>query len=236
MKISQSPEFFEYIANHKRVFPQVSRHGQGPIVLGSIWHQCMGLEFEGGGWLLHRLAPHFYEVHTLFLPKARNIREKAAEGIRYAFTATECEELVTKVPADLPHALALAKAMGFRERFTRKSVWPRSTGSVDVIYLGLTLDEWLKTDPECLKLGRQFHEALGEHATHSDDPIHDRYVGFAVACGKNRMHKKGVYLYNRWALFAGYQPVALDGVEVAFDATKVSMVNDRIEVRSVSCP
>ena len=42
---------------------------------------------------------------------------------------------------------------------------------------------------------------------HGDDPVHDAWVGATMeACAQGNA-EKGIALYNRWALHAGYQAV-----------------------------
>jgi hypothetical protein len=44
---------------------------------------------------------------------------------------------------------------------------------------------------------------------HPQDDAHDRYVGACVETIYGGQPEKAVILYNRWARFAGYQPIAL---------------------------
>ena len=199
MKLSVSPEFFEYIANHPRVHPRIAQHGHGPVVYGSIWQHCIGFEFDDGGWLLRRLGPHLFEVHTLFLPKARNTREKAAEALRFMFTHTDAEELVTQVPDDLPHALALAKAMGLVERFHRDGVWERESGPIGLHYLSLPIQDWILS---------------AEFPNEDADPIRKQFFGFAMQCTAAGMREKGIYIYNRWAAWTWQTPLKLEEPEL----------------------
>ncbi len=95
---------------------------------------------------------------------------------------------MTRVPDDLPHALRLAKAMGFSERFHRENAWARSTGTIGMQYLGMTITDWI--------LSADIAEGDGT------DPVRDRYAGFALACTRADMMDKGVYIHNRFALLA----------------------------------
>ena len=233
LRVAQTPEFLESVANHPSVFPAVSRKGQGCIDLSGVWHKCIGLEFEGGGWLFDRLDMGRYEVHTLFLPKSRHTREKAAQAKRYLFTATDALELVTRVPDDLPHALALARHMGFKDAFRRDNAWSRDSGDVGMTYLRLTIDEWAQDSDELQSIGQDFHDKLGEHQTHDEDPVHDRYVGLGVACALAGQPEKGVWLYNKWARFAGYQEMEFSDGVARFDNTEVFVINNELQVRTI---
>ena len=236
MKISRDPAFLESIANDARVFPAISCVGIDRIDLAPAWPNCIGLEFDTGGWLFHRHLPTYYEVHTLFLPRSRHVREKAAAAAHYVFTGTDCLELVTKVPDDLPHALSLAKSMGFTERFRRAGAWLRADGAVGVTYLGLTIDEWVRGSDYLAELGHGFHDQLGEQQTHDDDEIHDSYVGLGIACAQAGQPEKGLWLYNRWASFAGYRQLEMHDGSIRFDGVTLRVTGDNVSVEMQPCP
>lgn len=231
MKIASTPEFLESIANHPSIFPAVSYHGLDRINLSPVWHKCIGLEFDTGGWLVDRLEMGRYEVHTLFLPGSKGVREKAAIALRHMFCATDALELVTKVPNDLPHALKLSYDVGFKFAFTRDKVWPRASGAVGMTYLRMTIDDWTQANEQLQELGHEFHEKLGEHQTHEEDAIHDRYVGLGVACAMAGQPEKGVWLYNRWARFAGYQEMEYSDGVARFDNTEVTVNDQGLQVK-----
>lgn len=232
-RISESPDFFNQVANHPAVFPAVSYAGQERIDLSEAWGRLIGLEFEGGGFLLEQLEPGYLEVHTLFLPGAEEIRAKAWLALTFIFTHTDAVELVTKVPVDNVKALGLAKAVGFNQRFRRTKAWDRWSGAVDVDYLGMTLDEWIRTDPTLEPVGESLHEMLqAEHEVkHEDDPAHNAYVGAAIFCACAGNLTKGVAIYNRWARFAGYELVEqVSDTAVSFDGVKVELAAEGFRI------
>ena len=81
----------------------------------------------------------------------------------------------------------------------------------------IKIQNWVKTAPLLVERGRWFHrqlesefERLGRaHIAHADDPEHDRYVGAAVEMLSAAQIYKAVNFYNRWAVMAGYQALAL---------------------------
>src|SRR5690606_1275901 len=81
--VADSPEFLESVANHPRVFPFVSVKGCGEIRFGPIWDDCVALQWEDGGFLFHKQDEGVYEVHTLFLPRAKDKHEKAEEALAH---------------------------------------------------------------------------------------------------------------------------------------------------------
>jgi hypothetical protein len=225
MKIAESPDFLESIALHPRVWPSLARAGVDRPHMRELWPYSVGIEFDTGGWWMLNLLDGRWEVHTLFLPKSRDLREKAAQVRRLMFCGIGARELVTKVPTDLPHARRLAEAMGFRHRFTRPRAWERPDGSlVDVDYLGLTRDEWVLQDPQLREWGAEFHRALhagGFEQEHEDEDVHDAFAGLAVACARMDKPERGVEFYNQWARFAGFMPLQWDGGRAVFNDVAV---------------
>jgi hypothetical protein len=57
--------------------------------------------------------------------------------------------------------------------------------------------------------GEAFHDELGAHATHADDPEHDRQVGQALRIAFDEHDPpRAMALYNAWAPAAGYAPIS----------------------------
>ena len=54
MKIDPTPDFLESVANHPRVLPYISVKGVDVIKFAPIWHDCIAVVFDTGGWLFHR--------------------------------------------------------------------------------------------------------------------------------------------------------------------------------------
>jgi hypothetical protein len=130
------------------------------------------------------------------------------------FAATDCLEIVTKVPVTNRPADMMARRVGFREAFRRPGAW--EDGS-DIAYFALTLDDWRAKDEAALSEGRAFHAMLeaakisagSEGPTHPDDDAHDRAAGAAMMMARAGNYRKAVWSYCRWARFAGYQPIEL---------------------------
>lgn len=181
MKVSETPDYFESIANHPRVFSTIKPKGVERAILGGAWDQSIGLEFDGGGWLLQNIHDGLWEVHTLFLPGNHHVRDKAKEALLFMFTVTTCRELCTKVPEHIRRAKQLAIDMGFRQRFTMDAHWPRDSGPVGLDFLYLPLEEWV------LNLA---------------DTAQEAYLRFWRFCKVAGNPDKGRYFYNRWAALA----------------------------------
>lgn len=237
-RASKNADFFNAIANHPGVFPVITEVGAPAVDFAPAWPTLVGFEFEDGGFLLQCHEPGYWEAHTLFYPDPSNVRAKAREVIDFVFTSTDALEIVTKVPVDNERALGLAQAVGFKPRFARPAAWRRFHGAVDVIYLGMTLDDYVLEHPMLPTFGEQFHrriEAIG-HLEHGPDPIHDAYVGAAMACALSNNLRKGVDLYNRWAPFAGYLKVEqVSDTAIAFDNILVEVTAEgTLDIKEVA--
>ena len=157
--------------------------------------------------------PGVYEVHNNFLKehRGRNAFKETFAAIKWMFTRTDCMILHTKVPAFNKAAGLLALAVGGVKDFVRCGVWNGS----DVSYWSLKYADWLKKTPSLIESGRTFHKDLdvqlldhGVTDNHPDEDCHDLYVGACIETIRYQP-EKAVTLYNRFARFAGYEPISL---------------------------
>ena len=147
MRVSTSPDFLQSVANDPRVFPAIASKGRGAFDLSAFWADCIGLEFETGGWVFHRIAPGVYDAHTLFLPKSVDVRGKAREALRYMFTHG-ATEILGRIPVDLPHARRLARDMGLTYLRPLDMTVQRESGPVPLHEHHLTRQAWESQLPE----------------------------------------------------------------------------------------
>lgn len=166
---------------------------------------------DEGCFLLHCLDKGRYAVHTNLLPAYRGELALAAckEALAMVFLATDALELVTYVPKVIPQAAVMARTAGFRHLFDRAALWPVQGELYSIGFYGMSLDDWVIRG-HCKESGERFHERLHVELgapSHADDPPHNCYVGAAVEMILAGNVRKGVTLYNRFARFAGYQPV-----------------------------
>lgn len=176
----------------------------------------IALENEHGGFIFVCDDAGRYELHTMFLPSGRGAAVLAAvsEALRFMFTATDCGEVITKVPRANRAAAFMARRAGFRLMFRRDGAWSDGTA---VEYFSMTLDDWRGLDPAVEPEGHAFHVMIegakarcgSELPTHADDPAHDRAAGAASLMARAGNPTKAVWSYNRWARFAGYQTIEL---------------------------
>ena len=220
MKLAASHEFLESVANDEAVHKWVAQDDK-PISLAGLWDSSAFIEFDTGGFIFQALSAGLYEVHTLFLPKSHGVYDKARAAAHFMFCATDCAEIVTKVPAFNVAARRLTEKMGFVLDFSRKAAFAGN----DVDYYRLPLKGWMFQEANLAEFGRQFHarlDAAGKHTNHADDPAHDSAVGYALCAAQFGQLEKAQRFYNEWALFAGYEPAQRDN-DNTFRAGDVSV-------------
>jgi hypothetical protein len=212
-------DLFNEVANHPDVRPWIG-HGLDPVDLSQAASDPRNVFLWGvdGGWWLHPLGDGVYEIHSLFLKSGRGktFFEGAREVLRYMFVQTDATEILTKCPDDNRGAIMAAKIVGFRERFRRENAWAPGVG---ISYWAFTLDDWMARDPQVLAEGRAFHDWLEQakidagssSEIHDDDEAHDRAAGAAKMLISAGQTQRGVALYNRWAIFAGYATIEAIG-------------------------
>jgi len=168
---------------------------------------------DEGCFLAKHLDPGRYAIHTNLLPEFRGelAVQAAKSALAVAFLQTDATELVTFVPATIPHAKLLARRMGFRFLFNRAAIWPVNGERHGMEFYSLSIDDWIASGV-CQAAGAAFHDRLHNslHVTaHARDPIHDAYVGAAVEMIRAGNARKAITFYNRWARFAFYEPVEI---------------------------
>jgi len=232
--------FLTEVANHPEVRPWLGGDGYIDLRQAIATPENVALQCDGGGFVFNRIGDALYEAHSLFLPEYRGtfaVRELQA-ALRYMFTATDCLEILTRVPDGNKAARMFAALAGGREVY-RLEHDPKFGGK-PVAVQSLTLEAWRRRDAECLSEGLAFHELLeaaGEHDGHPEEDAHDRAVGAAVLMFKRNNYAKAVWSYNRWAVMAGYQSVELAStspVIISMGKAFIAMLDGRIEV--MKCP
>lgn len=226
MNRTLDPRRLNVVANHPEVRPWLG--GVGELDLTAIVANPINfaLENEHGGLVFQAMGGGQYEVHTLFLPEGRGRAavKASADALEYMFVRTDCMEVVTKVPASNEAALGLVRLHQFKKRFDRKGVWQTETGATDIGYWALTFEQWA---PKCANAGKAFHNWLDSPTPHPDDEAHDWYAGAAYLMTLAGNPAKAVDTYNRWARFAGYQPIHL----VSINPPVIDLHDAVVEVR-----
>lgn len=227
IKRTLDPTFLNSVANHPEVRPWLM--GEGPLDLSPIISSPgnIALQAEHGGWVLQCISPAVYEVHSMFLPEGRgaNVKAALAEALDYVFSATDCRQLVTRIPVNNPSAAALGKIAGFRPWFGDR--------------YRIEVEDWAQSSKACLDAGEWFHDRLeavkkeqgSALEVHEDDPGHDHAVGAAVLMCKSGNAAKAVWHYNAWAAAAGYSPITLVSVNpMVIDVVDAVLEGPNMEV------
>jgi hypothetical protein len=203
----------EQICNDPRIRAWTAPDGAGLCsALKYLTPPNFSVVFDLGCWLAQYVDQGRYIIHTNILPEARN-RAPAlcAQALQLTFTHTDAEDLLTMVPQTIPHAKLMARRMGFHKAFERKAVWPVAGVKYDMEFYRLGLFDWILSGA-CAEAGAAFHHRLhGELGipAHPDDPAHGAFVGAAAEMIRAGLHLKAVRIYNRWAVWALYQPIRM---------------------------
>lgn len=215
--------FLNRVANHPEVRPWLGLPEAGPLDFQPFLDDPsnIGIEADGGGWILASKGLGIYEIHSLFLPEGRGASffRNAREMLRYVFTRTDCVEIWTQCPDDNLAARMAALKNGFREIARREGIWGED--KVGVSYQSLPIDQWIMRDAEALKAGRAFHDQLGEHLSHPEDEAHDRAVGAALLMARAHNITKGVNVFNRLAALLGYAPIQAIAADIVATADSI---------------
>ena len=240
ISIQTTPDFANAVLNDPSVRPDVADMGEGRIDVTS----CIGnpnyliLGGENGVFFVVKLFEGIWEVHTAVLPQGRGewALQFAQAGARHMFTATDCAEILTRVPEGHAAAAALTHKMGFRHQFWTPPECLFRGKRVPCAVSSLTLQDWSLRVPETEEKGARFHDWLNRSLRgqpHDPDPDHNRVVGVALDMIYAGQIAKGLTWYNRWALTARHPPVTLVGADplrIKFDAGLLTMQNGAISV------
>lgn len=235
---------FNRIANDADVRPWLG--GTGAMVLSAVVENpdnyCLMTDKQDGGYILTKLAAGLYSVHTLALPSARGrpMLRLMREGFRAMFTATDCLEVWTFLPDGADNAEAWARLAGFRPSHRREGFFRLGSDIVGGEYRCLSFADWALRDDRNRQLGELFHsdlEAAGVHTDHAEDPVHDHWVGAALACAAEGQLHKGIGQYNRWALVTGYLPARIESLTppiVNIGSAVVELNDGRVQISAAA--
>lgn len=209
------------ILNHPAVLPFVTVPGVDKLDATQLLADPANvlLVAEGGGILFIAVEPGIYEVHTNFLPdhRGRHAIRASLDAYRWMFTRTDCMVLQSYVPAFNKATELFCRLIHATREFERKAVWPSPDGPVDLSFWSIRYEDWVRRTDGLIESGKAFHARLdAEYARHGkkphahpDEDCHDRYVGICAEMIYGGQPDKAVILYNRWARFSGYGPIAL---------------------------
>ncbi len=234
------------VLNDYRVRPWVADEGEGDLDVsaGVADPRNVFLLGEHGGCFFIWLQPGVYEVHTAVLPAGRGawVRALTETVVWWMFTQTDAYEILTRVPAGHIAAKTAAEAQGLKYEFTRPGECLFLKKRRDLHVHGCRIQDWMARAPYwAAERGARFHDQLHAEAArlgitapaHEDDPNHNAYVGACYDMVVGGQVKKGVALYNRWALVSRHAPIQLvteSPPRVKMDIGTLSFYPDSIEV------
>lgn len=202
------PASINAAANHPEVRPWLGEVAMGPLDFAPLVSDPANVTManDSGAFLGHKIGAGVYEIHSAFMPEGRGrLRAETARGLLFLFTATDCQRVVTKVPACNPRAAILSKQTGFVEVFARPDVWDAPDGSrCAVSYQALTLEAWALAEPSMLDEGRALLALVGLEGV---DETAARFLGVVAAMARAGNLEKAAWFYTAQAAFAGLPPV-----------------------------
>jgi RimJ/RimL family protein N-acetyltransferase len=119
--------------------------------------ECEPIDHDGFHWMLvddgapagvflvHAQNSICYQMHTCLLPRIWGAGSARAAQLLlgWAFTETDCQKMVTNVPAYNRSALRFAQAGGMTQEGINRASFLRNGALIDQIMLGITKQEWL---------------------------------------------------------------------------------------------
>lgn len=185
---------------------------------------------ERVGFLFLHLYTSAYELVILPDPSLSDdeLGAQLREAIMLMMTHTDCRELLSRVPPMNVVSRRALVATGFEQTFQT------------VTNYVLTLEKWAFLEPRIAEVGERFHVELSRQGVGA--PAGDRgpadsgvkfdaavFAGILVACALSGMPAKGVYFYNRWAIYQR-QPLASSAPPTDYGKANVLLGGARIEL------
>lgn len=136
------------IVSHPAIWPHITDDATAeaaPIPDNEAMHWMLVNDGEPAGvFLVHAHNMYCYEMHTCLLPRTWGAQAKTAAQmlLRWAFEQTECQKMITAVPAYNRPALRFAKAGGMVQEGINRASFMRNGELIDQIMLGITKQEW----------------------------------------------------------------------------------------------
>jgi hypothetical protein len=215
------------ILNDPTVYRYAAYEGMGAFDIAPLLADKRNilLMADRGGMIFHWQALGVYQVHTNFLKAERKysgpgtyVLNACRAAYRWMFTHTDCVTLLTQIPSHNRAATMFAPMAGWTKEFERFGIWPSiEDGVVDMVFMALRYDDWVRKTPELLLSGREFHDQLereferhgAQDKKHPDEDCHDLHVGACFEMIRGGQLDKAAILYNRWAQFSGYGQIEI---------------------------
>jgi len=235
-------EFLNRVLNHPEIRPWIADPSQGTLDMSAAVANPANVCLTGthGVLFFFKYFDGYYEVHSQVLPEGRGewAKEFAEQCVRFMFSATDCVEILTRVPQGHVAAAALTRAMGFRPQFVTPPECRFLGAMVRCSIHALSLADWVLRAPGLAERGAEFHNWMNARIpgkAHGRDDDHNRMVGAALDMAMSGQVAKGVLWYNRYAFAARHKPVALinlDPVQIRFDAGVLTIENGEMRLET----
>lgn len=144
MKVATSPDFLQSVIDAR--WDWIAQDDEPHAPLSAVFDRFVALENEHGGFLFFPKGEGVWEVHTLFLPTVRDALGHAKDAAKHMFARTDCDAIVTQVPADNVPADRLTRAMGFEHIGVEPQAFLRKGIRQDVHHYALTRERWQATE------------------------------------------------------------------------------------------
>jgi hypothetical protein len=112
MRVSDSPDRLESIANSPRIRPYLG--GTGEVRAGDTWASSIGLEWPDGGVVFMAAGDDVFDAHLVFDRGAHDTLHKCREALRHLFTRTRARKVTGNFPTNFRHVRRLVTALGMR--------------------------------------------------------------------------------------------------------------------------
>ncbi|CUI03874.1 hypothetical protein BN2497_2525 [Janthinobacterium sp. CG23_2] len=149
MKIARTHDMaaVQTILSHPKIAPHIGEDGAGglaPIDHDGFYWMLVDDGAPAGVFLLHARNARCMEMHTCLLPRiwGAGAARAAQLLLAWAFEETECQKVVTSVPAYNRAAVRFARAGGMTQEGVNRASFLRGGAMIDQIELGITKQEW----------------------------------------------------------------------------------------------
>lgn len=134
------------VLTHPKIWPHITDDGCGapgdfePVDHPGFWYVVVENGTLQGMFTFQKQNAVCWEVHTCLLPSAwGKMSREATHGVReWVWANSDCQRIVTSVPAYNRLALRLAKASGMSEYGTNHKAFLRDGELHDLILLGVS--------------------------------------------------------------------------------------------------
>ena len=239
------PSIVNEVCNHPKVRPWLGGDLDVDIDVTTLMQSPNNIVLQHDGFyaIFVGLQPGVFEIHTQAsaVTPPKNVIRSTNNVFRYMFTKTNCIEIITRIPDANIRARKLANVTNFSLEFRVKRGWQVSGVVEDCDVYSLPLTRWISKAPGLIVAGEDFRSQVEEacakdgikRAQREDDINDNRFAGAAFEMLHGGQVGKAVLMYNRWAVMAGYMPIApisLDPLIIHIGDVALRVYDEKLEV------